>query len=68
MSLWIIGGVVVALIAALGTALGLRRRGSSDYQEKLDSRDEPNGMHNEGQGMAAAGLNVRSGGGRFGPF
>lgn len=67
--LLILGGFAVAL-AAIGTAMGLRRRGSNDHVEHLDPRDIPGRGHTDGQAAAGVGHHVRGtgqgmGGGGF---
>jgi len=68
MGLWITLAALAALVTGIGTAMGIRQRRSRDYDERLDPRDQPGRMHEEGQKMAAVSLGVRSGGGRFGSF
>ena len=68
MGLWITIGALAALITTFGTVMGIRQRRSDDYLERLEARDQPGRMHDEGQKMAAVGLAQRSGGGRFGSF
>ena len=68
MGLWITIGALAALVTGIGTALGIRRRRSADYDERLHPHDQPGRLHEEGQKMAAVSLGVRSGGGRFGSF
>ncbi|MFB2596481.1 hypothetical protein ACEXQE_01670 [Herbiconiux sp. P17] len=68
MGLWITIGALAAIVTAIGTAMGIRQRRAGDYQERLDARDQPNRLHEEGQKMAAVGLAHRSGSGRFGSF
>ena len=61
-------GALAAIVTTTGVVIGVRRRRSSDYDERLQPRDEPGRAHNDGQAAAAVGLASRSGGGRFGSF
>jgi hypothetical protein len=62
--LLILGGLG-AVLAAIGAAVGLRRRASRDHLEHLDPRDVPGRGHTDGQAAAGIGHHVRGSGPGF---
>ena len=58
--IWIVVAVVAAIIVAMAIVIGIRRRRSNDYADRLEYRDQPTHSQ-EGRTAEAARFSDRSG-------